>query len=130
MKNVASHIRCRRAARSRPGLVLLAGAAFAAQAQGVPNMNVPTEIINDLWGAKALLVTGGQGAGCYPVANGHRVAGPTLRTNIRYMAIGMATDNCAAGSGIASVNLQFLARPRPAGMYIQIVDNGIVISNR
>ncbi|MBB5884431.1 hypothetical protein DYQ93_13650 [Xanthomonas sp. LMG 8992] len=130
MKNVASHIRCRRAAWSRLGLVLLAGAVFAAQAQGVPNMNVPTEIINDLWGAKALLVTGGQGAGCYPVANGHRVAGPTLRTNIRYTAIGMATADCAVGSGIASVNITFFARPRPAGMYIQIVDNGIVISNR
>ncbi|MBO9830238.1 hypothetical protein J7373_18440 [Xanthomonas sp. A2111] len=130
MKHVASHLRCRRAVRSRLSLVLLAGAAFAAQAQGVPNMNVPTEIINDLWDAKALLVTGGQGAGCYLVANGHRIAGPTLRTNIRYTAIGMATADCAVGSGIASVNLQFLARPRPAGMYIQIVDNGIVISNR
>ncbi|MCI2260351.1 hypothetical protein [Xanthomonas indica] len=130
MKNVASNIRCRRPVRARLGLVLLAGAALAAQAQGVPDMNVPTEIVNDLWDAKALLVTGGQGAGCYAVANGHRIAGPTLRTNVRYTAIGMSTANCAAASGIAGVNLQFLARPRPAGMYIQIVDTGINISNR
>ncbi|WP_254458436.1 hypothetical protein [Xanthomonas sacchari] len=93
-------------------------------------MNVPTEIINDLWDAKALLVSGGQGSGCYPVADGHRVAGPTLRTNVRYTAIGMATADCAAGSGMASVNVQFFARPRPAGMSLHIVDNGIVVSNR
>ncbi|MET0548655.1 MAG: hypothetical protein ABW002_05200 [Xanthomonas sp.] len=128
--NSASSLNRRRATASCLSAVLIACAAFAAQAQGVPDMNVPTEIINDLWGAKALLVTGGQGSGCYPVADGHRVTGPTLRTNVRYTAIGMSTDNCAAGSGIASVNITFFARPRPAGMYIHIVDNGIVVSNK
>ncbi|WP_369980446.1 hypothetical protein [Xanthomonas bundabergensis] len=104
--------------------------AVPAQAQGIPDMNVPTVIINNLWNAKALLVSGGQGSGCYAVNNGGRVAGPTLRTNLRYTVIGMASANCAGGTGLASVNLQFFARPRPAGMYIQIVNGGINIGNR
>ncbi|NYF20115.1 hypothetical protein HDC36_001576 [Xanthomonas sp. JAI131] len=110
-------------------MALAAFAAVPAQAQSA-DINVPTVIINNLWNAKALLVAGGQGGGCYPVNNGGRVAGPTLRTNIRYTAIGMSSANCAGGTGLASVNLQFFARPRPAGMYIQIVNGGINIGNR
>lgn len=111
-------------------LSLASFASVSAQAQGVPDMNVPTVIINNRWNAKALQVSGGQGSGCYAVNNGGRVAGPTLRTNTRYTVIGMASANCDGGTGLAGANMQFFARPRPAGMYIQIVNGGINIGNR
>ena len=110
-------------------MALAAFSAMPTQAQSA-DINVPTVIINSLWSAKALWVSGGQGSGCYPVNNGGRVAGPTLRTNIRYTVIGMSSADCAGGTGLAGVNRQFLARARPAGMYIQIVNGGINVGNR
>ncbi|QNH20553.1 hypothetical protein HEP73_01453 [Xanthomonas sp. GW] len=125
-------IRSSKSSNTVAAVLSMAMAAFAAvpaQAQSA-DINVPTVIINSLWSAKALWVSGGQGSGCYPVNNGGRVAGPTLRTNIRYTVIGMSSADCAGGTGLAGVNRQFLARARPAGMYIQIVNGGINVGNR
>ncbi|MCC4595222.1 hypothetical protein NRY95_07610 [Xanthomonas campestris pv. phormiicola] len=112
-----------------PILMSLASlAATSAYAQGVPLMNVPTLVIND-WNARALLVSGGQGSGCYAFNNAKRIPGPTLRTYTRYQVIAMASANCAEGTGLPGANFMFFPRPRPKGMFIRIYPNGIQIGN-
>ncbi|WP_139120034.1 hypothetical protein [Xanthomonas graminis] len=109
--------------------IIAVSLALAAGSAAAQSAHVDFQIENYSQKAQALLLAGGPGAGCYPVARNttYVPSSELLAGRVTYSAIAMTDSGCSPGTGMVGFAKDFQADASKSSMRIVINNSGITI---